>query len=328
MKFCSRAFAAALTLGGAAPVVAAPGDIFPRNVVAEKVWGEGRFTEGVDVAPDGRVYFADMAASASIPPPLTLLFDPVTRKITVFLSGNGNSNGQKIGPDGQLWSVQATLGGTRDVRVVSLHGGKRRVVVSGYAGHPFNSPNDLAFDAAGRLYVTDVRYAGAAPIEQPLNGVYRIDPDGRVTLIIADMLAPNGIAISPNGETLYVSEYPYRSAHITVGTPAILPTSIRAYDLTPEGRAIHGRAFVEFGAREGADGMTVDAKGNLVSTYRDSERRGVRVFSPSGEEIDFLPLPEKPTNLAFGTGAERNILYITAGRSLYRVATNTGRASH
>jgi gluconolactonase len=64
-----------------------------------------------------------------------------------------------------------------------------------------------------------------------------------------------------------------------------------------------------------------------VSTYRDVARRGVIVFSPAGEEIDFLPLPEKPTNLAFGTGVERNILYITAGRSLYRVATNTGRAS-
>ena len=315
-------FAIALALSAAAPALAAPGDVFPEGAIPEKLWGAGRFTEGVDVAPDGRVYFSDMATSM----PRTLVFDPASRKVDVFLNDNGNSNGQKIGPDGRLWSVQAMLGGTRDLRAVPLGGGERRVVASGYGGHPFNSPNDLVFDATGRLFVTDVRYAGAAPVEQPLNGVYRIDPDGRVSLVIADMLAPNGIAISPDGRTLYVSEHPYRSADILGGRAVMLPMSIRAYDLTPEGRAIHGRLFVDFGVKEGADGMTVDASGDLVAAYRDDARRGVRVFSPQGEEVDFLPLPEKPTNVAFGTGAERNILYITAGKSLYRVATKRSRA--
>ena len=316
------AYIAALAFSATAPAAGATGDVFRKGAAPEKLWSEGRFTEAVDVAPDGRVYFSDMAKSM----PRTLMFDPASGKVTVFLSDNGNSNGQKIGPDGRLWSVQAMLGGTRDLRMVSLDGGERRVVASGYAGHPFNSPNDLVFDRAGRLYVTDVRYAGAAPIEQPLNGVYRIDPDGHVELIVADMLAPNGIAISPDGRTLYVSEHPYRSGDITAGRPVMLPMSIRAYDLTPEGRAIHGRVFVDFGVKEGADGMTVDANGDLVTAYRDDARRGIRVFSPQGREIDFLPLPEKPTNVAFGNGAERDILYITAGKSLYRVATNARRA--
>ena len=320
LRLLSCSIAVALTL--AVPAFAAQRDIFPADTAPEKVWGEGRFTEAVDVAPDGRVYFSDMATSM----PRTLVFDPKKRTVTVILNDNGNTNGQKIGTDGRLWSVQATLGGTRDVRATSLDGGERQVVASGYAERPFNSPNDLVIDAAGRLYVTDVRYAGVAPVEQPLNGVYRIDPDGRVSLIIADMLAPNGIAVSPDGRTLYVSEHPYSSADILTGEPAMLPMSIRAYDLTPEGRAIHGRLLVDFGVNEGADGMTVDASGNLVTTYRGDARRGIRVFSPDGKEIDFLPLPEKPTNVAFGTGAERNILYVTAGKSLYRVTTNSERA--
>lgn len=322
MKFVILSMAVALTLSGAVPLNAAAGDIFPPGVAAEKLWGDGHFTEGVDVAPDGRVYFSDMAAHL----PQTLVFDPASRRLTVLLKDNGNSNGQKVGPDGWLWSVQATLGGTRDVRAMLLAGGKRRVVATGYAGHPFNSPNDLVFDAMGRLYVTDVRYAGTTPIEQPLNGVYRIDKDGSVTLLITDMLAPNGIAISPDGRTLYVSEHPYAAPDVLSGRPAILPMSIRAYELTAEGRAIHGRLFADFGVKEGADGMTVDRNGNLVFAYRDEARRGVRVFSPGGREIDFLPLPEKPTNLAFGTGADSNVLYVVAGKSLYRVVTNSGRA--
>jgi gluconolactonase len=320
MKFGLISLSIALV---ATPVVAAPGDVFALGAAAEKLWGEGIFTEGVDVAPDGQVYFSDMTTSSGARAPRTLRYDPATGLVAIFLANNGRSNGQKFGTDGRLWSVQASGGGTRDLRITSLDGEKSQVAVSGYNGKMFNSPNDLAFDASGRVYLTDTRYVGSEPIDQPLNAVYRIDLDGSVNLAVTDMLAPNGLAISPDGRTLYVSEHPYSSADLRAGKFTMLAMSIRAYELTPEGRAIHGRAFAEFGVKEGVDGMAVDADGNHLAAYRDAGRRGIRVFSPAGEEIDFLPLAEKPTNIAFGRGLNSNILYITAGKSLYRVKTNT-----
>jgi gluconolactonase len=322
MKNVLPLFAASLAITFAVPATAAPGDAFPVGATAERVWNAGRFTEGVDVAPDGRVYFSDMSVADGQRPAQTLRFDPRTRQVTVVLSGNGNSNGQKFDAAGNLWSVQMNYRGTRDVRIMSADG-QRRVVATGYQGRPFNALNDLAFDASDVAWVTDVRYIGTEQIKQPYNAVYRIDRAGRVTLAISDMRSPNGIAISPDGRTLYVAEHPYRSRNLLEGDLTMLPMSIRAYEITPEGQAVQGRVLVDFGLQEGVDGMTVDANGNIVTAFRDNERCGVRVFSPQGQEIDFLPLPEKPTNVAFGRGAERNVLYVTAGTSLYRVATNT-----
>ena len=322
------ALGAAFAIAAASPGLAAPGDVFPAVAQVEKLWGEGRLTEGVAVAADGTVYFADLALSDRRRPPQTLRFDPASGRVTVFLADNGNTNGQKIGPDGRLWSVQTSAGGTRDLRAVSLKSRRREVIASRYAGKRFNAPNDLVFDAAGRVWLTDLRAVGFEPIEQPFNGVYRIDRDRSVTLVVADVRSPNGIAISPDGRTLYVSEYPYASKNLLVGERRILPMSVRAYELTADGQAVHGRVFADFGLKEGADGMIVDARGDLMAAYRDDERRGVRVFSPDGQEIDFLPLPEKPTNLAFGRGAERRVLYITAGKSLYRVRTNVEGPAH
>ncbi len=322
MRSTLLASTVAIIVGFAASAQAAPGDIFEVGVQPEKLWSAGRFTEAVDVAPDGTVYFSDMSVAESQVPPQTLRFDPRKRRVIVAITNNGNSNGQEFDSSGNLWSVQMNYRGTRDVTVTTPDG-QREVIASGYEGRPFNALNDLVFDAQGIAWVTDVRNLGSETIEQPYNAVYRINREGNVALAVADMRSPNGIAISPDGTTLYVAEHPYRSKNLLDGDLTMLPMSIRAYDITNEGQAIHGRVFIDFGMQEGVDGMTVDANGNLVTAFRDDSRRGIRVFSPQGEEIDFLPLPEKPTNVAFGRGSERDILYITAGKSLYRVPTNS-----
>jgi gluconolactonase len=321
MKFMLFVFSALLMLARAATVIAAPGGLFPRSVTPEKLWGAGKFTEGVDVAPDGRVYFSDMSFADSQGPGRTLRFDPQTQQVVVVLSNNGNSNGQKFDAAGNLWSVQMNHRGTRDVRMMSPKG-QQHVVAAAYQGRPFNGLNDLVFGPDGTAWITDVRYVGTEPIAQPYNGVYRIDRAGHVTLAVSDMRAPNGIALSPDGRTLYIAEHPYRSRNLFDGDLTMLPMSIRAYEITAQGQAVHGRVVIDFGLQEGVDGMTVDTHGNLVTAFRSDARRGVRVFSPQGQEIDFMPLPEKPTNVAFGRGEARHILYITAGTSLYRVATN------
>jgi hypothetical protein len=142
MKSVALALTFAFSLVASSQAAAAPGDVFPVGAAPEKIWGEGRFTEGVDVAPDGRVYFSDMAVGAGARPAQTLRYDPKTRSTSVVLANNGNSNGQKIGPDGRLWGVQTSGGGTRDVRTVALDGTGRQVVASRYGGRPFNALND------------------------------------------------------------------------------------------------------------------------------------------------------------------------------------------
>ena len=82
--------------------------------------------------------------------------------------------------------------------------GKSDIIAGLYEGKPFNSPNDLTIDEQGRIYFTDPRYVGHEPVEQPVMGVYRIDTDGSVHLVIADSGKPNGIAVSPDQKTLYV----------------------------------------------------------------------------------------------------------------------------
>jgi len=91
-----------------------------------------------------------------------------------------------------------------------------KTTFSGYNSRLFNSLNDLVIDAKGRLYVTDPRW-GIEPIEQPIFGVYRIDLDGKVTSVITNLEAPNGIAISPDQKTLYVTEHPYTNHNLLLG---------------------------------------------------------------------------------------------------------------
>ncbi len=175
----------------------------------------------------------------------------------------------------------------------------------------------LLRDVKWVLYVTDPRYVGTEPIEQPIFGVYRIDADGKVTPIIINLEAPNGIAISPDQKMLYVTEHPYTSHNLLLGKAKFKAMSIKAYDLYPDGHVTFRKTVVDYGVKEGADGLIVNAAGYLYAAVRDEARPGIRVYSPNGQEVSYIPTPEKPTNLAFTK--DQNTLYITAGKSLYRV---------
>ena len=315
------ATAIAFSIAFAADASAETHSIFPGAAGAKAVFAEGRFTEAVDVADDGSVYFADVAFPGLDRglPGQTLRYDPGTGQTSVFIADNGNTDGLKIRPGERIVTAQSNFRGTDDIVETSLKTHTRRVLAAAYQGRPFNGPNDLAFDRSGRAYVTDVHYAGPGPA-QPTNGVYRIDPDGRVTRLISDLAAPNGGALSPDGATLYVADSPFSAK----GGPTP-PWSIRAYDLSADGQVSRPRIFVQFAAGEqGADGMATDVRGDLFIAYRGTEgRHGLRVFSHSGADVDFLQLPDRPSNLAFARGAEASILYVTGGKTLYRVKTTT-----
>ncbi len=175
----------------------------------------------------------------------------------------------------------------------------------------FNSPNDVTIDLKGRIYFSDPRYVGDEPREIDTENVYRIDPDGTLTRLLTDVEKPNGVILSPDMKTLYVAEANPKGKQ-----------QLLAYPLKEDGGVGNKKVLYDFGKRRGIDGMVVDVKGNIFAAAGDGKTGGVYVFSPEGKQIGFLATPETPTNCVFG-GKDRKTLYVTAGKSLYRVKLNT-----
>ena len=216
-------------------------------------------------------------------------------------------------------SVVAGLLGPICVRVLP----RSRPVL--YRGKAFNSPNDLVVDERGRIYFTDPRYVGHESVEQEVNGVYRLDLDGSIHLIIDDIEKPNGIAISPNQKRLYVTNHdrgrlvtnPETGKKVRVDRHE----EIRVYKLRENGRAKFQKVLIDFKNKAGVDGLVVDEEGNLWVAVQSKTDPGIYAYRPDGTEKARIPTP-RPTNVGFGRGEDSNMLYITAANSLYRIRVN------
>lgn len=182
-------------------------------------------------------------------------------------------------------------------------GGTITVVADTFQGAPFNSPNDAIAHESGAIFFTDPTYGslpnlgGVAP-QQPWQGVYRVELDtGVVTLVDDGLLQPNGIALSPDHATLYVTD--------TVGGV------VMQYPVSGSGSAAAGSVLANVQA---PDGMAVDVNGNLYVAASS----GVVVLRPDGSGWGTIGLPEAATNVAFGD-EDRRSLYVTTPGALYRV---------
>ncbi|MFO1022520.1 MAG: SMP-30/gluconolactonase/LRE family protein [Planctomycetales bacterium] len=98
--------------------------------------------------------------------------------------------------------------------------------------------------------------------------------------------------------------------------------ALMAYDLAEDGTAKFRKTLVDYAPYDGPDGLICDKHGNLIVAVRAENRPGIYIYNPEGKEIDYIET-EVPTNVGFGRGADRNLLYITAGKSLYRIRLNT-----
>ena len=274
----------------ASPPAQAQSSPAPEGATVEKVADGFEFTEG-PLWHDGRLVFSD------IPADQVYQWAPEEGH-SVFLAPSGHANGLATDPDGHLLLAQ------HDGQVARLTTeGEIEPLVSSYQESRLNSPNDLTVADDGTIYFTDPPYGvDAENRELDFSGVYRLDPDGTLTLLTTEFDRPNGIVLSPDESTLYVND-----------TDGDL---IRAYDVTENGDIANGRVFAEMeGEAPGnADGMKVDADGNLYTTGPG----GVWIYTPDGELLDRMSVPEGPTNLAFG-GPERRTLYITAQSNVYRI---------
>ncbi|MDB6022742.1 MAG: Gluconolactonase [Pedosphaera sp.] len=231
-------------------------------------------------------------------------------------------------PDEQLkrWSESGGLGTFREHsneangncldrqgRIISCEGLARRVtrtekdgsiivLAEDYEGKKFNSPNDVVVKSDNTIWFSDPDYAlRDKPREVEGLYVYRLDPKTKkLTPVVKDCDHPNGLCFSPDEKRLYVADS---------GKPHL----IRAYDVQKDGTLGFGWQFcvIDKGV---PDGIRCDADGRVFSSAGD----GVQIFSPSGELIGKILVPEAPANLAFG-GEDRRTLYITARTSLYSI---------
>jgi gluconolactonase len=188
-----------------------------------------------------------------------------------------------------------------------------------------NAPNDMTIDEKGRMYFSDPRYLGHETIAQPVMGVYRIDTDLSLHRIITDAGKPNGVCVSPDQKTLYVVCHNNGS---TAAIPAIENDEepkprkgnmqLMAYDLHEDGTATFRKQLVDYYPQDGPDGLCCDVQGNIYAAERDTTKPGIGIYAPDGKQLDFIPT-ELPTNVGFGRGKDANLLYITAGSSLFRI---------
>jgi gluconolactonase len=314
--------------------------VFPTDVKLEKLFESNVLTEGVSVAPDGMVYFSEITFShvardmqGAIEGGHIWKFDPVTDKTTIFRSPSGMSNGIKFDALGRMIVAEGADYGGRRVTRTDMTTGKAHIIAAMFEGRPLNSPNDITIDEKGRIYFSDPRYLGYEGIDQPVQSVYRIDTDGSLHRIITDAGKPNGVCVSPDQKSLYVVSNDNGGTSIDrLAGPAAQADKVQiplkkgamtlmAYDLAADGSATFRRTLVDYAPDDGPDGLVCDKDGNLYVAVRAISRPGICVYSPEGKEIAYLPT-ETPTNVGFGRGKDSNLLYITAGKSLYRIRIN------
>ena len=290
----------------------------------------GGLTEGPAVAPDGSIYFTDIPSGKDNG--MIQRFDPKTGKTNIFSANSGKANGLIFNKNGQLLACEGAGYGGRRISRWNVETAERETIVDRIDGKRFNSPNDLCVDLKGNIYFTDPRYVGHETRELEHRAVYRIDTEDNVTEVTHDISKPNGIAISPDGKTLYVADHDNGTDNIDPDAPAPTPGDMKiyAFKLKKRDGTVRGRtALVDFADKKGCDGMTVDDQGNVYLTVRDPGRPGVLVVDPEGQEVGFIPTgpPNQtaetpvglPSNVEFGIGDEISTLYITVDTSLYRI---------
>ena len=233
-----------------------------------------------------------------------------TGGLEIFRSPSNQTNGNAFDTEGRIVSCEHASSHL----VRHDHDGKLvRPIATHYDGKELNSPNDVVVDDAGRIWFTDpsfgrIREDLGILRDQELahQGVYRLDPDGTLSLVASDFQQPNGLCFSTDGRTLFIND-------------SWGPT-IRAFAVAPDGALSGGAVWATVeGDGEGVpDGMKVDAQDRIFCNGPG----GVHVFAPDATCLGVIRTPEKSTNFCFG-GPDRSQLFITASTSVYRIQTRT-----
>ena len=292
-------FGSALILSQAAPqqqpspepqmtATAIPG-VVAAGTTVERVWTRLQAGDGLIGEPDGSLLLPEQGTA-----------NRVTRfgidgTVTIYLEDTNEAGGIAIDPMGRVIDIERSP--PSRVRVLAP---ERKVLADSYEGKPFERLSDIVGDRKGSVYVT----------ESPTSSVFYINPAGTITRVGADIERANGIMLSPDEQTLYVTN---------------TPNGIVAYDVDTDGSIWNRRLFVK--PAGGQDGLAIDATGRLYV----AGQTGVQVISPEGQQVGLIPMPRPATTLAFA-GTDKKTLYVIGrgndgpggdgrtARSMYRIS--------
>lgn len=269
-----------------------------------KVVGGFTFTEGPIWHPsENWLVFSDIAESVQYK-------WSEASGLQTFRHPSNQANGNCFDREGQV----VTCEHASSHLVIHDHGGKRvTVLASHYGGKELNSPNDVICDSQGRIWFTDPSFGRTREDlgllreqDNPVQGVYRLDLDGHLTLVYDDFLQPNGLCLSNDETQLFVND-------------SWGPT-IRRFDVGEDGSLSGGDVWATIsGEGDGVpDGMKVDLDNRIFCNGPG----GVHVLAPDGQFVGKIATPEKSTNFCFG-GPQGQTLFITACTSVYAIDTLT-----
>ncbi|MBS0533053.1 MAG: SMP-30/gluconolactonase/LRE family protein [Proteobacteria bacterium] len=264
---------------------------------------------------EGPVYFGDARCLiwSDVPGNVMYKWDETSGQVSPFRAPSNNGNGNTRDRQGRLITCEHL---TRRVTRTE-YDGTITVICDKFEGKRLNSPNDVVVKSDGSIWFTDPQFGilgnyegDMAEPELPMN-VYRVDASGKVTVAAEGINAPNGLAFSPDESRLYIVES--RSE----------PRKILSFDVGAGDKLSNRKVLIDAGPGGTPDGFRVDIDGNLWCGWgMTPELDGVRVFTPGGEPIGHISLPERCANLCFG-GVKRNRLFMAAAHSLYALYVNT-----
>jgi gluconolactonase len=238
--------------------------------------------DGLVGTPDGGVVFAQEQTDS------IRKLEPDGRQ-TVFLQGTHHIGSMSIGADGRLYAVQRTctdpglnLGNNCLERtMISILAPERKMLANAFPdGKPLGRLNDIVADGRGGAFFT-------------VDGIYHIDAEGRIATVARGDIRTNGVTLSRDGRTLYVTNN----------------TDVQAWDVAPDGRTGARRTFGDLGGDTGGDGMAIDAEGRVYVTGN----AGVHVFAPDGRRLGMIPTPRRPIALAFSGPGKKTLFVIQTG---------------
>lgn len=259
----------------------------------ELISNDFEFTEGPASDAEGNVYFTDQ------PNNRIHKWSVEDGSVSVFMEDAGRANGLYFDNQGNLLAAA-----DENSEIWKINPQKEvEVLVDSFEGNRLNGPNDLWVAPNGGFYFTDPYYQRdywertEREIEQ--ERVYYVNTQGEISIAAEDLVQPNGIIGTPDGQTLYIAD--------------IGDNKTYSYKINPDGSLTDRKLFAELGS----DGMTIDNKGNLYLTGK-----GVTVFDKSGKKIQHIPIDRDWTaNVTFG-GKNQQTLFITAMNSIFSLKMN------
>jgi len=297
------------TGGGAAPAsqpAANPNSPIDHSVPPQQLGNGYKFTEGCTSDDKGNVYFVDQDNNR------IHLWNAADNKISIFMEPTNYSNGMCLDNDGNLI---ACADGKNELWKISIPDKKVTVLLKDYQGKLLNGPNDVFVIPAGPLkgdmYITDPLFARrwwagfrTNDSQQPGQYVFYVSADGKtIKPVITDMRTPNGIIGTPDGKTLYASDF-YGNATNT-------------YTINPDGTLSDKKKFNDVGS----DGMTIDSDGNIYTTNGNT-RQGLQVWDKNGKMVDQFNVG--CANVCIG-GKDLNTLFVCTQNAVWGLKLKTKR---